>query len=677
LKRLKNLHFPFWTVLIALPGLCLVAFGLFLTRMGFYWDDWETILVARQFGLSGFWGYFDGTRPLAAWTYLFFTPLVGLTPLAWQILSLTLRCLTALGMGLFLDALWPHHRRSVVFAVLLFAVYPLFVQQSIAVSYHQHWLGFGLYFFSMWTMILAVRHPRRYGLLMPAALVMAGLHLAISEYFLGLELLRPLALWFWFSTSDDRPSVRVRKTARHWLPYLLSFGAFFAWRMAYTFTHTVDTNRPTLLLSLFAQPAAAVLKLAQTALLDTVTILVNVWAKTHDATQLTASTPFTLASWAAALIIAVAAAVYLTRLDTDEDPINTASGGRWGVQLFGFGAAALIFGFAPAWATERHINLSALYTDRYGLAAMFGASLILVALLEFFVHRPRQAILVGVLLGLAVGYHLRVDNNFRWSWTRQLRVHWQLAWRVPGIQAHTAIVSDGDPFAYNHPTFSFNLLYPIVHDPADMPYWFYTLPRSEAEIDAWVAGKKFDETYRNFHFQASSTDSLLITVNDISNCVWVLSPLDQEDPQISDGLRRALGLSNLSRILPEPVDGQTPPTDIFGPEPAHDFCYYYQKTELARQNADWKGIVAIGEEAIEKGYLPTGSLSNFPHEWLPFIEGYARAGEIETAAQWSHQILPLQEGYLAPVCTLWQRVEADPDADANAAAQVRADLNCP
>lgn len=66
MKKIAKLAFRDWTVWLALLFLCLVAFGLLLPFLGYYWDDWAKILVSRVFGLSGYWDYYAEDRPCPA-----------------------------------------------------------------------------------------------------------------------------------------------------------------------------------------------------------------------------------------------------------------------------------------------------------------------------------------------------------------------------------------------------------------------------------------------------------------------------------------------------------------------------------------------------------------------------------------------------------------------------------
>jgi hypothetical protein len=90
--------------------------------------------------------------------------------------------------------------------------------------------------------------------------------------------------------------------------------------------------------------------------------------------------------------------------------------------------------------------------------------------------------------------------------------------------------------------------------------------------------------------------------------------------------------------------GYTPPAVIFGKEPPHDWCYYYQKASLARQKGDWEEVVRLGLEAESLGFKPVEV-----SEWMPFYEAYIRAGQRDRADILA-VILRDNQKFLRPYC---------------------------
>ena len=83
--------------------------------------------------------------------------------------------------------------------------------------------------------------------------------------------------------------------------------------------------------------------------------------------------------------------------------------------------------------------------------------------------------------------------------------------------------------------------------------------------------------------------------------------------------------SQIDRIIPQGT-APVPPSAIFGAEPTHDWCYYYQKASLARQNGDWAGVGRLYDQTVALGLKARDS-----SEVFPFLEGLVNAGRLDDA----------------------------------------------
>ena len=118
----------------------------------------------------------------------------------------------------------------------------------------------------------------------------------------------------------------------------------------------------------------------------------------------------------------------------------------------------------------------------------------------------------------------------------------------------------------------------------------------------------------------------------------------------------ALRAAHLNRILDQaPVPGY-PPTDLFGKEPAHGWCYFYEKADLADQLGQWQQVVELGKQAEQQGLRPAVSPANNPYEWLPFIEGYAMSGDWANAQSLTTANAKIDKKYAPMLCDLWNRI---------------------
>ena len=93
-----------------------------------------------------------------------------------------------------------------------------------------------------------------------------------------------------------------------------------------------------------------------------------------------------------------------------------------------------------------------------------------------------------------------------------------------------------------------------------------------------------------------------------------------------------------------------PLESVFGPEPAHEWCWYYQQASLARQAGDWETVATLGDEALKLGYYPADSV-----EWFPFMQAYAALGREKDLKKLS-SILGADPFLEAQACTILQKM---------------------
>ncbi|MHC1783015.1 MAG: hypothetical protein AB9891_09720 [Anaerolineaceae bacterium] len=682
MRILKKITFKPSTVPAALLVLCLAAFGLLVPTLGFYWDDWAKILVDRLFGPAGYWQYYAGDRPLSAWTHVLLTPLLGHNPLGWQIFTPLMRWLSAVGVWWSLSNLWPQARRTAAAAALVFAVYPLFAQQPIALTFHQQWMQFALYLFSLGAMTMAWRKPRQAILWTILSLAAIALELSITEYFAPLELLRPLVLWFLVSEKNLDRAKKWKTFFIQWLPFLLLAGFYVVWRLFLMKLPGEDPYRAETLYSFLASPLATLVSLLKTMLVDLIQMLFSSWRDVFDLNLGASLPPFTMAALVVAVLTSILSAFYLSRLETDPAS-ETRSAKPWLGQALLLACTAILLGPVPAWITGRQVVFD-FHSDRYALPALFGLSLLLAASIEWLSRgRRQQAVLAAVLIGISVLFHLRNANEYRWVWNSQMDLAWQLAWRSPQIEAPTAILSENELIP-NQGLFStsasLNLLYPQPEGAEKLAYWAYTLRPRYAAGAPQPLSLSYSTTFRTLTFSASSPNTLLIH-NDPSrgNCLWVLSEEDAGNPYLPALVKEFLPASNLERIISRRNAPGYPPEEFFGAEPAHDWCYYYQKVSLAGQFADWAEAASLADQAMSLGYTPLASGSNSPQEWLPFITAYARSGRLDEALNLTRQSYEQDPKYSQRLCRLWADLEkTSPEMEGfgESRNEVNGRLNC-
>ncbi len=684
--RLARLSFGGWTFPLVVAGLFLLCFGLFLPEQGFFWDDWTQLLSRHLFGYAAYMRYFY-ERPLSGWTHIVFGPLMGDFPLRWQVFTLALRAATVPAAWWMFRLVWPARRRDAALAALLFGLYPGFTQQPVSVAYHQHWLQYLLFLLSLAFMLKAIRAPQRGWAWTCAALVCQLLQFSITEFLVGVELMRPLLLWAALGNGPESlvsGRKRLAATLRAWAPYLAVLLGYGVWR-GFFLRLPDGRNSPALLSALAADPLATVLRTARYAATDALNTLINVWGKVFDLRLGDFRQPAILFSWLASAITAVGLGLYLANLRPGPNEAERAQPRR-GLEWIGLGLLGAILGPLPLWLTDQDILYGLAndpyHVDRFTLAAMLWAGLLLAGVLIWAVERWKtRAILTAVLVGLLVGFQARTANDYRWLSVDQARFYWQLAWRAPSLKPRTTLLSEQILFPYQglfSTSSAVNLLYPQTPNPERVNYWVYALNPRFTQTDPLESPVSFNTTVRLLHFQGRTPNSLVLAYDaPRANCLWMLRPEDADLPDLSDTVRRWLPVSNLARIQP---DTQQPPSPaLFGPEPEHGWCYLFEKADLARQQGDWSAAAALGDQARALGYAPDRPGSNSAYEWQPFVQAYAQRARWQDAADLTLASAAYDPADAPFLCGRWQKLlNTLPEGGerARAGQQVQAALNC-
>ena len=126
----------------------------------------------------------------------------------------------------------PKDSRGCLRVAFLFVVYPGFRYQPSAWIFGQSAIiPLTLSIFSLGAMIWALRVPNLFWPLTALAVPSSAFSLLVTEYFFGLELLRPIFLWLVLSEENTNARQRVRRTLTNWSPYLATTGIYLIWRL--------------------------------------------------------------------------------------------------------------------------------------------------------------------------------------------------------------------------------------------------------------------------------------------------------------------------------------------------------------------------------------------------------------------------------------------------------------
>ncbi|MEX2143695.1 MAG: hypothetical protein WD740_03800 [Anaerolineales bacterium] len=641
--------------------ICVLAFGLFIPFLGFYWDDWPTIFYTYNQRGAQLVTHFSYDRPFSVWGYWLIGRL-GTAPLTWHLAALLVRWGCVLALAWALKPLWPRNPGTILLVGLLFAIYPGYYLQPSAVIFSSHWLAYLFFFISLGAMGRAAAHAKRFWVYTSIGLAAAAVHMFTLEYFVGLEAVRPLFLWFLFSRSEAGQA-RLKRTLQQWAPYLLLFFLWGIWRL-FLLELPAEPYPLVMVSALRADPLGSALLLTGTGLQDLAYILIATWQETLTSFLL-AVTSFNM------LVLGSAAAAFtllwwlLARFARAERDAPISDERRMVGEGLALGVLALVAGLTPIWLIGESIAQGD-YNLRYILVALFGAALVVVSLLTLLVRSFKARILIVCLLvTLALGSHWRASADYRQDWEAQRQFYWQLVWRAPAFETNTALVSFdrvtkylGDPMTGN----ALNVLYPTAEEAPAVGLWNFELNRTTT-VRRIENNELLTNDYRGLAFSTQSPQDLVFYTQQPDACLWLLAPSDVNNAFLPLENRALLAHSNTANILAEQEVEGKPPTHIFGAEPAHDWCYYFQKADLARQLGDWPQLLDLMAAAQQQGLS-----SDQGFEWLPLLEAYAASAAWPQALETSQRIHELDARNDSLLCAAWEgMLQGAPGPQAQAA----------
>jgi hypothetical protein len=644
LQKLGQSPFSLFVVLL---GLGVIAYGLNIPNLGYYWDDWPWVWFSHVMGPEGMLQIDIEHRPISGVVLWIGALLSGENPIGWQIYNLVLRLLGGFALAWALRQIWPQNKTRVTWISLLFIIYPGFVQQFVAVNTSRHLFPLITFFLSLGYMVLAVRHKDRYWRWTTFSLVLSLITMFTTEYYYGLEFIRPVILWIVLRENDKIKWSDLVKAAKAWLPYLFPLVGVFIWR--FVVSQSVNYQ-----ITIFEDVSSPINRnLGQWIwgyLNDLLSSGLGAWFISFEPLDPALfGARSRLYFWGIVSISTIGMLIYLVFSQSESQDSH------WKRDALLLAAAALLTGPIPFWVTGLDPKLT-FPADRLNLPMMLGASIIMVVLLETFFKRAGIKILIiALLIGMAAGFHNQNAINFRRDWQYQIAFFQQLTTRIPALEANTAVITNELPnnrSTDNSLTAPLNWIYAPDFAGGDLPlHMFYSelrFGREETEFDE----KDLKLVYRFYPFEGSAEESLVIYHRPPA-CLRVMDDqLQHYFPLLPSFVKDLLPYSNPGQIIPSSDTPALP--DFFNriPQP-ENWCYFFEKADLARQRGDWQQIAELGDVAFALDDSP-----NHASERVPFIEGYAHTGQWSRAEELTYEALKINQFMGPMLCEAWERIEA-------------------
>ena len=630
---MKRLAKTFWFEIIFLA---LISGLTYLPRIGemtYYRDDWYFLYDALVIGPRALIEIPLHTRPIRGPLYALYFSLFGLNPFPYHLVMYLTRLLSGLGALWLFNLIWQKNRRANFFMAVLFVLFPGFLWWVAGFEFQPYVLSVGLQAFSIAFTLKAISSdvmPKRLGWTV-AALISGWAYLALVEYAIGMEAFRLICVYLYVRRKNSSLTIvqsglqTLKKSASH----LLVPVVFLVWYQFLFDNWRKAQDAGAQLGALFSSPTTLMWRFVEI-LRSWLNVSLFAWV-----------VPFYQNFYGNRLkdiVIGLVFAIFVIALiyvankylnTTNEERENDPSSISWQKELLWVGLLGTLGGVLPVVLANRVVTFERI--SQYTLPASLTGVIFLGGLIYSVSAKNLRVILLSGLMGLAVlshhGLAAQAVNE-----EQTISEFWQqVVWRAPDIRSGTTLVVtypginylDGNDVVWGPANF---IYYPDAQArmPVNIP-----LPASRLEQDSILhiinGNKSFEQTDLVIKFVRTITDyknQVIITQPSQDSCVHALDPR-WADLSVYDEpfIHAAYQNSKIDNIVTD-VEFHELPAYGFGVEPAHEWCYFYQKADLARQEGDWDEIARLGKEAQKLELHPNDQV-----EWMPFLQAYAFLGD--------------------------------------------------
>ena len=618
--------------------LALIAGLTYLPRIGeltYYRDDWYFLYDALVVGPRALIEIALHTRPVRGPLYALYFSLFGLNPLPYHVVMYLTRLLGGLGALWLFNLIWSKHRRANFFMAVLFVLFPGFLWWVAGFEFQPYVLSVGLQAFSIAFTLKAISSDsmnKRLGWTV-AALLSGWTYLALVEYAIGMEAFRLICVYLYVRRKDTRTSFikSTMQTLKTAAPHLLVPVVFFVWYQFLFDNWRKAQDAGTQLGALFSSPTTMLWRT-----IDIIRSWLNVsvfaWVipfyQNFYGNRLRDIVIGLVFAASVVMLISIANKLLSNMPDDEGEDLSEESEYSWQKELLWVGLLGTLGGILPVVLANRVVTFERI--SQYTLPASLTGVIFLGGLVYSISARNLRVAILSGLIGLAVLSHHGLAAQAVIE-EQTISGFWQqVIWRAPDIKSGTTLVVvypginylEGDDVVWGPANFIY-----YSDAQAQMPVNI-TLPASRLEQDSILqiinGNKSFERTdlvIKFVHAEINYKNQLIMTQPSLDACVHAIDPR-WPDLSVNDQpfIHAAYQNSKIDNIVAK-ADFHTLPGYAFGDEPSHNWCYYYQKADLARQQGDWEEIARLGNEAQKLELHPNDQI-----EWMPFLQAYAFIG---------------------------------------------------
>jgi hypothetical protein len=627
----------------------LVTYANSITKLGYYHDDWYLLWSGQARGAASIIPLFQSDRPFMGVVYSLVYRLLGDVIINWQLYALFWRFVGAAAFFWILRLIWPNNKYITTMMAVLFVIYPGFLSIPNANTKQNHLYGFGTALLSIAFMLQALKTTKKKWkfALYFASFILAVNYLFIYEYMIGLEGMRLLLLGYTLFQQKYK-SVRslTSEILKKWWPFPIAMASFVYWRIFIFDSSRNATDASRLVGDYLGDLRNMSFRLIFETGKDFLDTSIFAWF--YKPYTLFSNAEYSNLGYAFLMAGIVIGLVYLYTImlkrSTQPDDDNESNTPKLISTFIILGAIILVCAIFPVVLSGRDVDLSDAYKS-YGLHPIAGVVMLVGGLVLMLQPNFRKLFLIA-LIGLSVSTQQLNTDDWQRLWDYQRETWWQLTWRAPDIKNDTLVMvyfPDGYRLQQDYEIWGpVNLIYRPA--PAKAPAIQAEVLTSDTAFDISknIVRDNFD---RDIKLHRDFNNLLLISLPSSVSCIHVVEgimPVYSENDAYM--IRQVGAYSKLEQIITTGT-APTPPNQIFGSEPGHNWCYYYQKASLARQAGDWKEIGKLFDQA-QTLKLEAGDKS----EIIPFFEGLVNLGRYDEAKLLYNKEIKGRAKMRAPLC---------------------------
>lgn len=606
-----------------------------INHFGYVNDDWYLMYSVGAHGPAAFQDIFSVDRPGRVLVMIPAYDLFGNNPLLYNLSAFLFRVLGAMALLWILNLLWPRNPGMTAAMSLLFLIYPGFLSQVNAIDYQSHIVGLAAALLSVWLTLKAVTSENRLRTLLShlASILLGWLYLSQMEWYISFEFFRWACVFVLASRPGGMLLEKVKRAIRWSYPSFLIPVVYLTWRLFFFVSArgATDLDRQLELFKLY--PIQTLYHSAVQVLQDLSDVILGAWV--IPLSQLTGY----IQAWGGILALVIAGLVIFTLFRLEE--IFTSDSSQSSAitnEALWLGLLSAIAGLIPIALVNREVAFPAY--SRYSLVSSAGVAIFIVALVNTIRGRILRYSFLGILVLIAALTHHANSVKVAQESAMVKNFWWQTTWRVPQLGPRTTLVGNYPAGAIEEDYFIWgpaNLIYYPKNDAPEgiQPTIFATLLNKDTVTKILTRERQVFDNRKNIVTYTNYRNILILSQPSLKSCVHVINSLQPEfSSSESDSVRLVGPYSEIEHVLTDEAS-HTPPAIVFGPEPHHGWCYYYEKADLARQRGDWNEVLQLADETGNKGLKPSDLI-----EWMPFLQAYALNGKTKEVATVMNQIQP-------------------------------------